>query len=291
MTEGKPNKSTTGKGSNKDADAFGGSPTHMTSHISADELGAPNIIADNIDADELAAGESRQAKSRFFDMKNSVASLGKKLFKGNKRMSEVNEEGSTNVGENCGEVDSRGARREIREEGMENLDGQQPATSGSEQITEAGKQLTEEERLRAELEEANLALAAMKEDLLRSQADAINAQKRHAKERAQLLRYQGENFFREFLEFMDNLERAISSEGDVKVLREGVSMVYKSLVSLLDKWEIKSEDPLGQPFDHEKCAAISVLEGAPTGIVAQVLKKPFWYRDKLIRPGEVVVGK
>lgn len=237
-------------------------------------------------------GEARQSKSpskvKFFGIKNPVASLGKKLFKVNKRMSEGNESSvETRADDNAtASVDTVSSEIGVEHDLKSSGEVSQDPSQESE-----GDGKSDVEKLRTELAAANAALAAMKEDLLRSQADAINAQKRHAKERAQLLRYQGENFFRDFLEFMDNLERAIASEGDAEVLREGVSMVYKSLLSLLEKWEIKSEDPAGQPFDHEKCAAISVVEGTPTGIVAQVLKKPFWYRDKLIRPGEVVVGK
>ena len=129
---------------------------------------------------------------------------------------------------------------------------------------------------------------------LRAVAELENYKKRAVKERSELLRYSGEYLARDILPVVDDLERAmlqgqLSSAED---LLGGVRMIADQLVSVLNKHSIRSEDALGQMFDPSKHEALASVpsEGHEPGTIIDQLKKPYFFKDKLIRPGQVVVS-
>ena len=134
-------------------------------------------------------------------------------------------------------------------------------------------------------------LTETKEKYLRALAELDNVQKRHQKERSELLRYQGERVFVDLLEIVDNFERALES-GDGEQFREGIELIYKMLMSTLERWEVVSEVGKGLPFDPNKHAAISriQMEDVDPGLIVEELKKAYFYKDRLLRPAEVVVS-
>jgi molecular chaperone GrpE len=107
------------------------------------------------------------------------------------------------------------------------------------------------------------------------------------------MKYQGERLVVELLEVLDNLELALNHTGaDHEKLKEGLEMVHKMFVDRLARWEIRGESGMGTPFDPHKHSAISKVPGsdAEPGTIVGELKKPYFYKDKLIRVGEVVVA-
>ncbi len=143
-----------------------------------------------------------------------------------------------------------------------------------------------EERLAHELAEA-------KDRHLRLMADFENFKKRALKEQSELLKYQGERLVVDLLEVLDNLELALAhSSAEYQNLKTGLEMTHKLFVEKLGRWEIRGETGTGKEFDPQKHQAISRVaspEATPGTIVGE-LKKAYFYKDKLIRPGEVVVA-
>ena len=124
-------------------------------------------------------------------------------------------------------------------------------------------------------------------------ADFDNFKKRTLKERSDLIKYQGEKVFVDIVEVLDDLERAIEFSGaDPEKLKSGLELIRKNFVERLGKWEVRSESAIGADFDPTKHAAISQIasEGAKVGAVIGELKKAYFYKDKLLRPAEVVVA-
>jgi len=143
-------------------------------------------------------------------------------------------------------------------------------------------------------------IAALKEDAtenhekyLRALADLDNYKKRAIKERSDLIRYQGEQVIVDLLEVVDNFERALASDSSEKdQLKTGIEMIYKQLIDLLTKNGVKGESSVGKPFNPETHQALSQIEseGVAPGCVVSELKKTYFYKDKLIRIGQVVVA-
>ena len=145
----------------------------------------------------------------------------------------------------------------------------------------------------SEVEELHKELAETKDRYVRLMADFENFKKRALKEQSELLKYQGERLVADLLEVLDNLELALSySSADADKLKAGLEMTHKLFVEKLGRWEIKGEAGMGKAFDPQKHQAISRVasaDAAPGTIVGE-LKRAYFYKDKLIRVGEVVVA-
>jgi len=155
------------------------------------------------------------------------------------------------------------------------------------------KNVEESDETVAALEEARTLAAENNDKYLRALADLENYKKRALKERSDLIKYQGEKIFTEILEVVDNIELALNySDSEPHKLQEGLQLIHKLFLDTLGKWEVRSETAIGKPFDPNKQAAISRVptDEVDPGVVIQELKKTFFYRDKLLRPGEVVVS-
>lgn len=136
-------------------------------------------------------------------------------------------------------------------------------------------------------------LAEMRDRYLRLMADFENFKKRALKEQSELLKYQGERVVVDLLEVLDNLELALAhSSAEYDKLKQGLEMVHKMFVERLGRWEIRGESTMGKEFDPHRHSAISRVPGntAKPGTIVGELKKPYFYKDKLIRVGEVVVA-
>lgn len=136
-------------------------------------------------------------------------------------------------------------------------------------------------------------LAESKDRYIRLLADFENFKRRALKEQSELLKYQGERLVVDLLEVLDNLELALAySSAEYDKLKAGLEMVHKMFVERLGRWEIRGEGAMGKEFDPHKHAAISRVPGnsAAPGTIVGELKKAYFYKDKLIRVGEVVVA-
>ena len=165
-------------------------------------------------------------------------------------------------------------------------------TENAEQTTEqtAPTEKKAEERI-AELEKEN---ADLKEQLLRKIADFDNYRKRMIKEKQETLDYANTNLLKDLLDSLDNFDRTIEAAAtakDASSIADGVKMVSKGLVSLLEnKYNLTSYGASGDAFDPEIHEAIGSAQGAvaePT--LAQVYLKGYKLKDRVIRHAKVMV--
>ena len=130
---------------------------------------------------------------------------------------------------------------------------------------------------------------------LRALAELENFKKRMIKERAELLKYSGENLARDILSIVDDLERALknASGGVTENFIEGVKLITGNLINMLRNHQIVGEESIGQPFDpqkHEAMAMVPTAEHEP-GYIIEEIKKLYLFKDKVLRVGQVVVAK
>ncbi|MBL7661297.1 nucleotide exchange factor GrpE [bacterium] len=129
---------------------------------------------------------------------------------------------------------------------------------------------------------------------LRAVAELENFKKRALKERSDLLKYTGENVIFDLLEVVDNLERALSHKdtNSVDELVKGIEMIRNQFVSILDKHSVRAKACRGEKFDpnmHQAMASVPSEAEAP-GTILEEYRKAYMYKDKLIRPAQVVVS-
>lgn len=128
---------------------------------------------------------------------------------------------------------------------------------------------------------------------LRALADFENYKKRVLKERSEQLKYQGEKVFVDIVDIVDNLELALKhSEAQPEKFREGVEMIHQMFRSTLEKWEVRQKPGKGEKFDPNHHSAISRVPTSDVepGTIIDELKSAYYYKDKLLRVGEVVVA-
>jgi molecular chaperone GrpE len=132
--------------------------------------------------------------------------------------------------------------------------------------------------------------------MLRVAAEFENWKKRARREVEEAQARGREQLAKDILPVLDNLERALAavgSGGTVEQLGQGVKLVDKQLHGVLEKFEIKSFEALGEAFDPAKHEAIQQLETAEhaPGAVAKVFARGYTIGQRLLRPAMVAVAK
>ena len=139
-------------------------------------------------------------------------------------------------------------------------------------------------------------LEAAKDAALRAQADAMNVQRRADQEIEKARKFALERFCGDLLSVVDNLERALESNGDEQgsaALAEGVELTRKGFMDVLAKYGVETIDPQGEPFDPETAQAMSMVEQPdvePNSVVA-VMQRGYLLNGRLLRPAMVMVSK
>ncbi len=140
----------------------------------------------------------------------------------------------------------------------------------------------------------------LRDKMLRAAAENENFKKRMARERSASLKYAGEQILREMLPVVDNLERAIdqgeaggeSAGKNLDSLVEGVKLTLKNLVTTLEKFEVKSIESVGEPFDpkHHEALTMEASDAVPANHVLNEFEKGYYYKDRLLRAAKVIVS-
>ena len=157
-----------------------------------------------------------------------------------------------------------------------------------------------EEDLENDESDAQDKIKDLKDQLLRSLAENENLRKRTAKEIEQIKKYGHISLLRDFLNVVDNMERAVKSstsenqsETGVKNLIDGIEIVLKEMKSLLEKNQIKKIEPLHEKFDYNFHQAMFEAPSSDyeEGLIIEVIQPGYVLHDRLIRPAMVGVSK
>ena len=165
----------------------------------------------------------------------------------------------------------------------------------------AGSDAAAVEMSEAELEELEERIASYQSEAqenydkyVRAVAELENVKKRNAKERSDLIRYAGEGLARDVVDIVDDLERAATQDASVPSteLLQGIELILKRFRDVLERHSIVGDDAANQTFDPNKHEALATIPSAdhPAGIVMEQFKKAYFFKDKLLRPAQVVVS-
>jgi len=171
--------------------------------------------------------------------------------------------------------------------------GQGDESSTADGIDGEVLELSSEDELQGELVRLRGEVDEAQERYIRLLAEFENFRRRTQRERADIIKYQGEQIVVDLLEVIDNVERAMTfAQGDSEQFRGGVELIFRNFQGVLEKWGVRLESGVGKEFDPKIQSALSTLptaDSAPGTIVGE-LKKAAFFKDKLIRVGEVVVA-
>lgn len=179
---------------------------------------------------------------------------------------------------------------------MDNDKEKPPVTPGASEDEEVTELATPEE-MPAEEGGGDVAKERdeFKDKFLRTYAEFENFRKRVVREKEDLMKFGNEKLLKEVLHIKDDLERALEHKetADQETLLDGLSLIGRDLDKLMQTYNVKPIEALGQPFDpkiHEALAQEESTEHAP-GMVISVFQPGYVYHDRLLRPARVVVAK
>jgi molecular chaperone GrpE len=159
-------------------------------------------------------------------------------------------------------------------------------------ISEEPLEITQDEisTLADELETARRERDEYLDSMRRMKAELENSRKRQERERTRLVQLASERLVRELLPVLDNLERALEVEGDI---REGVEATREQLLAVLEQEGLAPVASDGESFDP---AVHEAVMGQPSeeheeDTVIMTLARGYVLNGKPIRPAKVVVAK
>lgn len=143
-----------------------------------------------------------------------------------------------------------------------------------------------------ELDHLRREVVELRDRSMRTLAEFDNFRKRTEREHRELRRYAASEPLRDFLEVMDNLERALAASGSLEDLKTGVEMILRQMQDLLRQQGVRAVPAEGEPFDPNVHEAVAREESPevdqPT--VVDEMQKGYLLHERLLRPSRVKVA-
>ncbi len=167
------------------------------------------------------------------------------------------------------------------------------------QVTEE-KEMTADEtadQISADIENLNQEVSELKDKNLRLMAEFDNFRKRSIKERADLIKFAGEDVLKKILPLIDDFERglqAMDSAEDVKAVKEGVDLIYAKFISFLTENGVNVIPTQNEVFNtdlHEAVTTFPAPSEEMKGKIIDCVSKGYTLNEKVIRFAKVVVGE
>jgi molecular chaperone GrpE len=140
-----------------------------------------------------------------------------------------------------------------------------------------------------------------KDKLLRALAEMENLRRRTEREVADARTYGITSLARDLIGVADDLRRALDAaeesaaivDGPAKALCDGVELIERQLLKVLERHGIRVFDPQGARFDPNVHQALFEVPDAniPAGSVVQVIQPGFMIGERVLRPAMVGVSK
>ncbi|MGN0347571.1 MAG: nucleotide exchange factor GrpE [Lachnospiraceae bacterium] len=131
--------------------------------------------------------------------------------------------------------------------------------------------------------------------VVRQMAEFDNYRKRTDKEKQQMFETGAKSVIEKILPVVDNFERGLATipeEEKGSAFAEGMSMIYKQLMSELEKMEVKAIEAVGKEFDPNLHNAVMHIDDEAYGEneIVDELQKGYMYRDTVVRHSMVRVA-
>ena len=172
------------------------------------------------------------------------------------------------------------------------------AESAEEETAEPSKESRKEKKKREKADKKQDALKEKIEELedrvKRQMAEFDNFRKRSEKEKTMMFETGAKSVIEKILPVVDNFERGLASvpeEQKTDGFAQGMEMIYKQLMTELEKMEVKPIPAVGEDFNPDFHNAVMQVESEEyeSGVIAQELQKGYTYRDGVVRHSMVAV--
>lgn len=137
-------------------------------------------------------------------------------------------------------------------------------------------------------------IAALKDQILRARAEFDNYRKRTAREVERIRKTAAESLIHELLGVVDNLELALKhGDSDRNALAEGVGLVHKQILDVLERNGLEKIEAVGKRFDpnvHEAVAQ-SASDQVEADHVIEEFQRGYRLGGQILRPSKVLVSR
>ena len=152
----------------------------------------------------------------------------------------------------------------------------------------------------ATVEELRREIADKQDRLLRALAEGDNIRRRAQRDRDDFVRYANESLLRDLIPIVDNFDRALgaaptgpeaSTESGRRLL-EGVELIQREFLKVLERVGVTRYSALGQAFDptrHEAISRVVSVDSPPDTVVAETLPG-YMLNGRVLRPAMVAVA-
>lgn len=134
----------------------------------------------------------------------------------------------------------------------------------------------------------------LEDKVKRQMAEFDNFRKRTEREKAAMFETGAKSVIEKILPVVDNFERGLATipeEDRGSGFANGMEMIYKQLMTELEKMDVKPIAAVGEEFNPEFHNAVMQTESDEyeSGVIAQELLKGYTYRDTVVRHSMVAV--
>jgi molecular chaperone GrpE len=160
-------------------------------------------------------------------------------------------------------------------------------------------QADEEASPEAQIAQLEQDLGVVKDRMLRLAAELENTRRRADREKQDAAKFGISNFARDMLTVADNFQRALDSapDGDapkdvIESFINGIQLTEKEMMAALQRHGVIRLEPAGEKFDPNLHQAIAKVpgNGAPAGIIVDVVQPGFIIGERVLRPAMVTVS-
>ena len=147
------------------------------------------------------------------------------------------------------------------------------------------------------MEVAKEKIAELNDKYIRKVAEFDNYRKRTLKEKTELILNGGEKTITKILPIIDDMERAIANgekTDDVATLREGMDLIYKKFLKILEGEGVELIATVGEDFNTDYHEAIAMVPGMGDDKKCKVVdcvQTGYTLNGKVIRYAKVAVGQ
>lgn len=187
------------------------------------------------------------------------------------------------------------AEEGVIEEAEETREASEEVPEEEESKSRAEKKASKKQaKLDKKMEGYRDQIEQLEDKVKRQLAEFENFRNRSEKEKQAMFETGAKSVIEKILPIVDNFERGLATvpeEKQADPFVDGMSRVYKQLLTELENIGVKPIEAVGQEFDPNLHNAVMQVENEEyeSGVVAQELQKGYTYRDSVVRHSMVAV--
>ena len=167
-------------------------------------------------------------------------------------------------------------------------------------VSDSAEETSQVKNVNDDISKLNEEIKNLKEEKLRTLAEMENLRKRFEKDKMDSIKYGNHKLAKDMLALGDNLSRALDAisldekrSESFNNLIDGLMIVQKEFVTILEKHGVKKIESINKKFDHNYHQAMLEVETDEfnEGYVVQEIQSGFTLHDRLLRPSMVGVSK